>query len=121
MLIVRDASSSHVGTRADFIFYSDRLIRLLVEEALAHMEFAPKVVTTPTNCEYEGVGFPRYANYLDKLVQSSIVKGALAACSKVCGVSIVRAGESMETALRCVIRGCRIGEWFGRMRCSVGK
>lgn len=46
---------------SDFIFYSDRLIRLLVEEALAKMPFHPKTVITPTEVEYHGVGFPRCA------------------------------------------------------------
>ena len=83
--IIRDKDTS----RGDFIFYSDRIIRLLVEEGLNHLPVVPKVVETPTVCaterafgvlthasnfqgvEYEGVGFE----------------------GKICGVSILRAGE----------------------------
>ena len=84
--IIRDKDTS----RGDFIFYSDRIIRLLVEEGLNHLPVVPKVVETPTVCDpctslgfstshadsaqgakYEGVGFE----------------------GKICGVSILRAGE----------------------------
>jgi uracil phosphoribosyltransferase len=42
--IIRDKDTS----RGDFIFYSDRIIRLLVEEGLNHLPVVPKVVETPT-------------------------------------------------------------------------
>src|SRR3954451_11856974 len=42
--IIRDKNSS----RGDFLFYSDRIIRLLVEEGLNHLPVVPKVVETPT-------------------------------------------------------------------------
>jgi uracil phosphoribosyltransferase len=42
--IIRDKNTS----RADFIFYSDRIIRLLVEEGLNHLPVIPKTVETPT-------------------------------------------------------------------------
>ncbi|KAJ3170431.1 Uracil phosphoribosyltransferase, synthesizes UMP from uracil [Irineochytrium annulatum] len=75
-------------TRGDFIFYSDRIIRLLVEEALNHLPFVDKKITTPTGAEYNGVAF----------------KG------KICGVSIMRAGEAMEQGLRDCCRSVRIGK-----------
>lgn len=34
--------------RGDFIFYSDRIIRLLVEEGLNHLPVVPLTVETPT-------------------------------------------------------------------------
>lgn len=34
--------------RGDFLFYSDRIIRLLVEEGLNHLPVIPKTVQTPT-------------------------------------------------------------------------
>lgn len=34
--------------RGDFLFYSDRIIRLLVEEGLNHLPVVPRVVQTPT-------------------------------------------------------------------------
>lgn len=43
--------------RGEFIFYSDRIIRLLVEEALNHLAVKPKTVVTPTGAEYNGVAF----------------------------------------------------------------
>lgn len=44
--IIRDKETS----RADFLFYSDRIIRLLVEEGLNHLPVIPKTVETPTVC-----------------------------------------------------------------------
>ncbi|KAG8780581.1 Uracil phosphoribosyltransferase, synthesizes UMP from uracil [Serendipita sp. 411] len=82
--IIRDKNTS----RGDFIFYSDRIIRLLVEEGLNHLPIIPKTVTTPTGIEYQGVGFE----------------------GKICGVSILRAGEAMEAGLREVCRSVRIGK-----------
>ena len=73
--------------RADFVFYSDRLIRLLIEEGLNYLPFKEVTVTTPTDASYRGVQW----------------------ASQICGVSIVRAGESMETGLRAVAKSVRIG------------
>lgn len=42
--IIRDKDTP----RGDFIFYSDRIIRLLVEEGLNHLPVVPKAVETPT-------------------------------------------------------------------------
>jgi len=47
--IIRDKNTS----RGDFIFYSDRIIRLLVEEGLNHLPVVPRVVETPTVCASE--------------------------------------------------------------------
>ncbi|KAI9199288.1 uracil phosphoribosyltransferase-domain-containing protein [Polychytrium aggregatum] len=74
--------------RGDFIFYSDRIIRLLVEEALNHLPFVPKIVKTPTGSDYHGLAFKQ----------------------KICGVSIMRAGEAMEQGLRDCCRSVRIGK-----------
>eukprot|EP01053_Blabericola_migrator_P011334 Blabericola_migrator_1__11333@NODE_66_length_15680_cov_202_244988_g59_i0_p8_GENE_NODE_66_length_15680_cov_202_244988_g59_i0NODE_66_length_15680_cov_202_244988_g59_i0_p8_ORF_typecomplete_len338_score53_15UPRTase/PF14681_6/7_4e03UPRTase/PF14681_6/6_1e84Pribosyltran/PF00156_27/5e03Pribosyltran/PF00156_27/0_017_NODE_66_length_15680_cov_202_244988_g59_i046065619 len=85
MTIMRNAKTE----RDEFVFYADRLFRLLVEEALNELPFGRCIVTTPVDGEtYQGVNFS----------------------SHICGVSIVRAGESMESALRAVCRGCRIGK-----------
>eukprot|EP00658_Telonema_sp_P-2_P032234 TRINITY_DN2391_c0_g1_i6.p1 TRINITY_DN2391_c0_g1~~TRINITY_DN2391_c0_g1_i6.p1 ORF type:complete len:268 (-),score=89.37 TRINITY_DN2391_c0_g1_i6:457-1260(-) len=75
-------------TRDDFVFYSNRIMRLLVEESLAMLPFSPVQITTPTGSPFDGYMFK----------------------SLLCGVSIVRAGESMEQALRDVIKGVRIGK-----------
>ena len=47
--IIRDRETS----RGDFLFYSDRIIRLLVEEGLNHLPVVKKVVETPTVSEPE--------------------------------------------------------------------
>lgn len=76
-------------SKEEFVFYADRLIRILIEEALDELPFERCRIETPLPGEiYEGVKFT----------------------SKICGVSIVRAGESMEAGLRAVCRGCRIGK-----------
>lgn len=82
--IIRDLSTR----RSDFIFYSDRIIRLLVEEGLNHLPVESKNVETYTGQTYTGVSF----------------------LGKICGVSIIRAGESMEQGLRDCCRSVRIGK-----------
>eukprot|EP00227_Mantoniella_beaufortii_P008848 CAMPEP_0197575762 /NCGR_PEP_ID=MMETSP1326-20131121/1041_1 /TAXON_ID=1155430 /ORGANISM="Genus nov. species nov., Strain RCC2288" /LENGTH=468 /DNA_ID=CAMNT_0043138581 /DNA_START=162 /DNA_END=1565 /DNA_ORIENTATION=- len=82
--IIRDATCN----RNDFVFYSDRLIRLVVEHALGHLPFKNEVVRTPTGEQYNGVTFSK----------------------KLCGVSIIRSGEAMENALRACCKGIKIGK-----------
>uniref|UniRef100_A0A803MZD1 uridine/cytidine kinase n=1 Tax=Chenopodium quinoa TaxID=63459 RepID=A0A803MZD1_CHEQI len=82
--LIRDQEIS----KHDFVFYSDRLIRLVVEHGLGHLPFTEKQVMTPTGSVYTGVDF----------------------CKKLCGVSIVRSGESMENALRACCKGIKIGK-----------
>ncbi|CAN0925368.1 Uridine/cytidine kinase UKL1, chloroplastic [Linum grandiflorum] len=82
--LIRDTEIS----KHDFIFYSDRLIRLVVEHGLGHLPFTEKQVVTPTRSVYTGVDF----------------------CKKLCGVSIIRSGESMENALRACCKGIKIGK-----------
>lgn len=82
--VIRDKNT----TRSDFVFYADRLIRLVVEEGLNQLPYSKTSITTPTGCSYEGL---RY------------LKGN-------CGVSIVRSGEAMEQGLRDCCRSIRIGK-----------
>lgn len=82
--MIRDRTTN----RADFIFYSNRIIRLLVEEGLNHLPVVSHPITTPVGRTYSGVKFE----------------------GKICGVSIMRAGESMEQALRECCRSVRIGK-----------
>lgn len=84
LTMIRDIQTQ----RADFIFYSNRIIRLLVEEGLNHLPVITHTVTTPTGKDYAGVKFQ----------------------GKICGVSIMRAGESMEQGLRECCRSVRIGK-----------
>lgn len=48
--------------REDFIFYADRLIRLLIEEGLNFLPFSENVVTTPTGHQYQGTLFATKVN-----------------------------------------------------------
>jgi uracil phosphoribosyltransferase len=82
--MIRDKNTE----RGDFIFYSNRIIRLLVEEGLNHLPVVAQTVTTPVGNDYSGVKFQ----------------------GKICGVSIMRAGESMEQGLRDCCRSVRIGK-----------
>ncbi|XP_024953163.1 uridine kinase-like protein 3 isoform X1 [Citrus sinensis] len=82
--LIRDSQT----TKHDFVFYSDRLIRLVVEHGLGHLPFTEKQVITPTGAVYTGVDF----------------------CKRLCGVSVIRSGESMENALRACCKGIKIGK-----------
>ncbi|KAL9157390.1 hypothetical protein ABFS82_08G002400 [Erythranthe guttata] len=82
--LVRDTKT----TKHDFVFYADRLIRLVVEHGLGHLPFTEKQITTPTGSVYSGVVF----------------------CKRLCGVSVIRSGESMENALRACCKGIKIGK-----------
>lgn len=53
--IIRDKDT----TRSDFLFYSNRLIRLVVEEGLNCLPSFALKVTTPTGCEYDGQWFEK--------------------------------------------------------------
>ncbi|XP_019183214.1 PREDICTED: uridine kinase-like protein 3 [Ipomoea nil] len=82
--LIRDAKTA----KHDFVFYADRLIRMVVEHGLGHLPFTEKQVITPTGSVYSGVVF----------------------CSSLCGVSVIRSGESMENALRACCKGIKIGK-----------
>ncbi|KAK7877903.1 hypothetical protein WMY93_031432 [Mugilogobius chulae] len=83
--IIRNKETS----RDEFIFYSKRLMRLLIERALTFLPSQTCVVQTPQGQQYEGRRFNG--------------KG-------ITGVSILRAGETMEPALRAVCKDVRIGK-----------
>ena len=57
--------------RSDFIFYSDRIIRILVEEGLNYLPVHEMTVTTPTGIDYTGAYDPHKAFHS---------KGAFAVC-----------------------------------------
>ena len=60
----------------------------VVEAGLGHLPFRERSVITPTGQPYVGVDFAK----------------------KLCGVSIIRSGESMENALRACCKGIKIGK-----------
>ncbi|CAI5446888.1 unnamed protein product [Caenorhabditis angaria] len=81
---VRDRTTS----RDDHIFYSDRLMRILIEEVMNHMPYRD--------------------------VEVELANGKKAAGKRknaqICGLPIMRAGECMESALRSVVKDCVIGK-----------
>ncbi|XP_030839289.1 uridine-cytidine kinase-like 1 isoform X2 [Strongylocentrotus purpuratus] len=81
--------------RDEFIFYSQRLTRILIEYALSLLPFEDCIVETPQNTKYAGKRFKG---------RSSDGK------NKICGVSILRAGEVMEPALSEVCKDIRLGK-----------
>ncbi|MGW5971266.1 uracil phosphoribosyltransferase [Streptomyces sp. NPDC055186] len=82
--VVRDRDAR----RADFVHYSRRIIRLLLEAGLDQLPFTEHEVTTPVGATYHGLRF----------------------AVKVCAVPVIRAGESMEAELRDIHPGIRIGK-----------
>jgi len=82
---IRNANTS----RDEFIFYSNRLIRLVIEYALSLMPFKKVTVDTP---------------------QGIIYSGKRMSSNRICGVSILRAGETMEQAVSEVCKNIRIGK-----------
>lgn len=86
--------------RDEFIFYSKRLIRLVIEHALAMLPFTDVTVDTPQGVPYEGKRI---------------------ATEKICGVSILRAGETMENALCEVLKDVRIGKILIQTNLDTGE
>ncbi|KAL2297007.1 hypothetical protein Nmel_015060 [Mimus melanotis] len=94
--IIRNKETS----RDEFIFYSKRLMRLLIEHALSLLPFQSCTVQTPQGHDYEG------RTYSGK---------------QITGVSILRAGETMEPALRAVCKDVRIGTILIQTNCNTGE
>ncbi|KAM8713844.1 hypothetical protein ACLKA7_014070 [Drosophila subpalustris] len=87
-------------SRDEFIFYSKRLIRLVIEYALSLFPFKATCVETPQGVLYEG-----------KRMESR----------KICGVSILRAGETMEQAVCDVCKDIRIGKILIQTNLKTGE
>ncbi|CAB3406392.1 unnamed protein product [Caenorhabditis bovis] len=81
---VRDRATS----RDNHIFYSDRLMRILIEEVMNHMPYKDIEVELSNGRKTMGKR-----------------KDAM-----ICGLPIMRAGECMESALRSVVKDCVIGK-----------
>ncbi|EYB87796.1 hypothetical protein Y032_0257g407 [Ancylostoma ceylanicum] len=47
--ILKDRNTDH----SDFVFYADRLMRLVIEEALNKLPYTEITITTPTHCQYK--------------------------------------------------------------------
>lgn len=83
-LRVRDREAD----KSSFTGYSDQIIRLLLEKAMELLPYREKVVTSPVGATFIGLE-------LD---------------ARVCAVSIVRAGESMEPEFRTLLPDAPIGK-----------
>ncbi|GAA3747358.1 uracil phosphoribosyltransferase [Salinactinospora qingdaonensis] len=82
--IIRDKNA----TREDFVFYSRRIIRLLLEAAIDLLPFDKHEVTTPVGETYQGT----------KLA------------AELCAVPVIRAGESMEAEMWQLHPGLHVGK-----------
>ncbi|NXH46555.1 UCKL1 protein, partial [Dicaeum eximium] len=87
-------------TRDEFIFYSKRLMRLLIEHALSFLPLKSVTVETPQGTTYEGKRFHR---------------------QRITGVSILRAGETMEQALTAVCKDIRLGKILIQTNLDTGE
>ncbi|KAL7425029.1 Uracil phosphoribosyltransferase, synthesizes UMP from uracil [Cryptotrichosporon argae] len=83
LTLIRDERTQ----RGDFVFYSDRIIRLLVEEGLNHLPVVSKTIKTPVGLDYEGVAFE----------------------GRICGVSIMRGLTRSRWRLACATAAARCG------------
>ncbi|KAI7856632.1 uracil phosphoribosyltransferase-domain-containing protein [Circinella umbellata] len=93
--ILRDKKTA----RDEFVFYAERLSTIIVEAAFNLLPFENTTVTTPVNAEYHGMVFRQ----------------------KLCGVSILRAGGTMETGLRRVHSDAVIGKLLIQTDPSTGE
>ncbi|XP_061667681.1 uridine-cytidine kinase-like 1 isoform X4 [Syngnathoides biaculeatus] len=86
--------------RDEFVFYSKRLMRLLFEHALSFLPLKPVTVETP---------------------QGGIYHGRRLSGKRITGVSILRAGETMEPALRAVCKDIRLGKILIQTNLETGE
>lgn len=82
--IIRDKSAK----RIDFVVASQRIIRMLIESGLSLLPLERCQVQTPVGRTYNGLRF----------------------VGDLCGVSVVRAGDSMESVFREIEPSARIGK-----------
>ncbi|XP_046396131.1 uridine-cytidine kinase-like 1 isoform X1 [Ischnura elegans] len=86
--------------RDEFIFYSKRLMRLVIEFTLSLFPFKSVTVETPQSVPYNG---------------------KRSTTDKICGVSIMRAGETMEQAVCDVCKDIRIGKILIQTNFTTGE
>lgn len=82
--IIRNATTP----RMDFQYYSEQQNRIQIENAQSYQPYSDKEVITPTEYTFQG------QEQTDEVI----------------GVSIMRAGEAMESAQRSTQRGVRVGK-----------
>jgi uridine kinase len=74
--------------RDEFVFYAERLMRILIEHAVNFGSYEDAEVKMPNGKTYYG----RRRN------------------AELCGVAIMRAGETLEKSLRSVVKDCKVGK-----------
>ncbi|PHT68726.1 hypothetical protein T459_28213 [Capsicum annuum] len=89
--LIRDAQT----TKHDFVFYADRLIRLVVEHGLGHLLFTEKQVITPIGKHYtrDAILMPCTRKCFDFFYCPSLfgsVCSGVDFCKRLCGVSVIR-------------------------------
>ncbi|GJX45519.1 uridine kinase-like protein 5 [Tanacetum coccineum] len=109
--LIRDVKTR----KHDFVFYADRLIRLVVEHGLGHLPFTEKQIITPTTEAAHGLNHTvkilnivKFIGDFSPLAES--VYTGVVFCKRLCGVAVIRSGESMENALRACCKGIKIGK-----------
>ncbi|KAI8983947.1 uridine kinase [Mycotypha africana] len=93
--ILRDRNTD----RDEFVFYADRLAVLLIEHAVSCLPSQPIDVLTPTHDVYKGLKFSQ----------------------KICGVSILRAGGTMEAGLKRVFSDAVFGKLLIQTNPNTGE
>ncbi len=123
---------------AEFVFYADRIIRLLIEEALETLPYIDKVrrrsstihrlVALQEKYSFETSAFLILDKNCNRVFFQTIITpsghayAGTALDGGMCGVAMIRSGESMEHALRAVVRDVPIGKLLVRKSdegCSV--
>ncbi|KAI1241373.1 hypothetical protein IHE44_0009858 [Lamprotornis superbus] len=117
-------------TRDEFIFYSKRLMRLLIEHALSFLPLKSVTVETPQGTMYEGKRFHRQRVRHEPCSPESTAPGVsmpwehparVLPLSQITGVSILRAGETMEQALTAVCKDIRLGKILIQTNLDTGE
>ncbi|KAJ3189689.1 hypothetical protein HK101_008761 [Irineochytrium annulatum] len=93
--LIRD----QITSRDDFLFYAHRLSRMVVERGLELLSYEDSPVTTPTSHVYGG----------------KVLK------EKLCGVSVIRSGATMEHGLRQVVQDIPLGKILIQTDASTGE
>ncbi|GAA5823141.1 hypothetical protein JCM5353_005793 [Sporobolomyces roseus] len=117
--IIRDTKTH----RGDFVFYADRICRLLIEEGLNHLPVVDKCDCSNSYWQVLNPFFPSssppslrkakdgsYAYLGSAHGTTGLDYKGVGFEGKICGVSIMRAGEAMEAGLRECCRAVRIGK-----------
>ncbi|NXU21097.1 UCKL1 protein, partial [Pardalotus punctatus] len=105
-------------TRDEFIFYSKRLMRLLIEHALS---FLPLKAITRGLAPPTLLVLPFLQSVTVETPQGTMYEGKRFHRQRITGVSILRAGETMEQALTAVCKDIRLGKILIQTNLDTGE